>query len=103
MCYIQMRGGLINLKKFLTGFILFILLAASVGIDNASAHSGRTDRLGGHFRTSNCTYMFHHPTSAVTGKTKQQIVNLIIRYNSNYRCTSSLTANKVDWSTVRHR
>lgn len=95
--------GVTTLKKYLIGFLLSVLLVANVGINNASAHSGRTDRLGGHFYRANCTYMFHHPTSAVTGKTKAQIVSLIKKYNSDYKCTRTLTINKVDWNTVRHK
>jgi hypothetical protein len=84
------------LKKILTGLLLSVLLLASVGIDVASAHSGRTDRLGGHFYRANCTYMFHHPTSAVTGKSKATIVSLIKTYNSDYKCTRTLTISKVN-------
>ncbi|MGG1398056.1 hypothetical protein ABE288_09620 [Bacillus salipaludis] len=88
-------------KSFLGLLILCVLNFSSV--TDAFAHSGRTDRLGGHFKRANCTYMFHHPTAAVSGKSKGTIVSLIKKYNSNNKCTRSLTTKKVDWSTVRHK
>ncbi|MCD7032862.1 hypothetical protein LRR81_01380 [Metabacillus sp. GX 13764] len=88
--------------KKLVGILAILIFMFSNSLD-ASAHSGRTDRLGGHFRTANCTYMFHHPTSAVRGKTKTQIVSLIKRYNSNTKCTRTLTIKKVNWNTVKHK
>ncbi|MED3561748.1 hypothetical protein [Bacillus xiapuensis] len=90
------------MKKMFLGLLILCVLSFS-SVTNAFAHPGRTDRLGGHFKRANCTYMFHHPTSAVSGKSKATIVSLIKRYNSNDKCTRSLTINKVNWSTVRHK
>ncbi len=91
------------MKKFLTGFLLSVLLFSSFGIDYTSAHSGRTDNLGGHFKTADCTYMFHKPTASVNGKSKATIVTLIKQNNSNSKCTKTLTAKKVNWNTVKYK
>lgn len=91
------------LKKFLSGFILTVLLFAGLGIDDTSAHSGRTDKLGGHFITKSCSYIFHKPTSTVTGKNKAQIISLIKQNNSNTKCTKTLTEKKVNWNTVKYK
>ncbi|MEK5392692.1 hypothetical protein NSQ59_20250 [Margalitia sp. FSL K6-0131] len=90
------------MKKVITTIIIAAFLFV-VSVNSASAHSGRTDRLGGHFRTSDCVYMFHHPTSQVSGKSKSTIVSLIKKYNSNYKCNRTLTTQKVLWNTVRHK
>ncbi|KQL55266.1 hypothetical protein AN964_18295 [Heyndrickxia shackletonii] len=90
------------MKKVITTIIIGVFFL-TFSVNSASAHSGRTDRLGGHFRTSDCVYMFHHPTSKVSGKSKAKIVSLIKQYNSNYRCTRTLTTKKVLWNTVRHK
>ncbi|UNL86771.1 hypothetical protein [Priestia koreensis] len=89
------------MKKLVGTLAVSILLFANMG--DASAHSGGTDRLGGHFRTKDCVYMFHHPTSAVTGKTQGTIVQLITKYNSNKKCTRTLTTKKVMWNTVKYK
>lgn len=88
-------------KLGVIAILCFFLIAFHV--QDASAHSGRTDSLGGHFRTSDCMYMFHHPTKSVVGKTKSKIVSLIKKYNSNKKCTRSLTTKKVMWSTIRYK
>ncbi|WP_027409789.1 hypothetical protein [Anoxybacteroides tepidamans] len=70
------------------------------GVTDVSAHSGRTDELGGHFYRQNCTYHFHHPTNLTKNKSRAQIINLIKKNNSNNKCTRQLTEKKVDWRSL---
>jgi micrococcal nuclease len=59
------------------------------------AHSGGKDELGGHFKRADCTYHFHGKTSLAQGKTKKQLIPIIKKYNSNNKCTKTLTESKI--------
>jgi micrococcal nuclease len=78
----------------LFSFILMLLMMLPY---TASAHPGALDELGGHFRRSDCIYFLHKPTSiAMQAKNKQELLQLIKKYNSNSACVSSLTVDKID-------
>ncbi|MED4925938.1 thermonuclease family protein [Anoxybacillus geothermalis] len=63
----------------------------------AAAHPGELDELGGHFRNSDCTYLLHEPTAlAKQAKTKEELVELIQKYNGNERCKRNLTPDRID-------
>lgn len=80
--------------KFLlliTAAFLFLSLFPS----QSEAHRGALDKLGGHFRNSDCAYLLHKPTSlAKTAKTKTQLLALIKKHSSN-SCKNKLTVNKI--------
>ncbi|WP_025950005.1 thermonuclease family protein [Geobacillus thermocatenulatus] len=64
---------------------------------SAFAHPGELDELGGHFRGSDCTYLLHEPTAlAKEAKTKEELVQLIQKYNGNERCKRNLTPDRID-------
>jgi micrococcal nuclease len=87
------------MKKYIV--TAFMCATLFIGTNEAFAHPGAREELGGHFKRANCTYHFHSPTKLTKNKTKAQIVSLIKKYNSNNKCTRGLTEKKVDWSTLR--
>ncbi|MDZ5471876.1 thermonuclease family protein [Bacillus sp. 31A1R] len=86
------------MKKLHTTLIIFVtfLIVSILILPNLSeAHSGRLDKLGGHFRTSDCVYELHKPTTlAKKAKTKSEIVTMIKKYSSN-KCKNNLTTSKL--------
>ncbi len=61
------------------------------------AHNGSRDELGGHFRTNDCYYLLHEPTElAKSANNKQELVELIKKYNSNTTCKSTFNEEKLD-------
>jgi micrococcal nuclease len=82
-------------KTYLLLFFSFLILW--IFPQDADAHNGRRDELGGHFRRSDCVYLLHSPTSiAQQAKTKEELVQLIKKYNSNSECVGQLTPDKID-------
>jgi micrococcal nuclease len=82
------------MRKFLTIALSLVMLFGVV--NQAFAHPGALDELGGHFRKADCTYFLHKPTSiARKAKNMQELIALIKKYNSNSACTRGLNANKV--------
>ncbi|WP_248891501.1 thermonuclease family protein [Bacillus methanolicus] len=76
-------------------FITAAFLIMSIFPSQSEAHRGALDKLGGHFRNSDCAYLLHKPTSlAKTAKTKSQLLTLIKKYSSN-SCKNKLTVNKI--------
>lgn len=72
-------------------FLIFTLFP-----NQSSAHPGRFDKLGGHFRNSDCHYLLHKPTKlAKTTKTKAELVTLVKKYSSK-KCKNSLTTSKLE-------
>jgi micrococcal nuclease len=83
--------------KKLTSFILTAILLITIFPGSSSAHNGARDELGGHFRNADCMYLLHSPTSLVkTAKTKNDLVALIQKNNTNKKCVATLTVNKID-------
>lgn len=75
----------------LTTFFIFTFFP-----NHSEAHNGALDKLGGHFRNADCTYLLHKPTSlAKTVKTKEELVSLIKKHSTN-KCKNTLTAKKID-------
>lgn len=78
--------------------LLIVIIAVfffSLFPQQSAAHNGALDKLGGHFRNSDCAYLLHKPTKlAKTAKTKADLVALI-KKNSSNKCKNSLTVNKV--------
>jgi micrococcal nuclease len=78
-------------------YLAAILMAMLILPQLASAHNGSRDELGGHFRSSDCVYFLHEPTSlAKSAINMQELIRLINQYNSNAECASGLSENKVD-------
>jgi micrococcal nuclease len=91
--YKRKRGE--TVKTYLLLFFLFLILW--IFPQDADAHNGRRDELGGHFRRFDCVYLLHSPTSiAQQAKTKEELVQLIKKYNSNSECVGQLTPDKID-------
>ncbi|MDZ5470407.1 thermonuclease family protein [Bacillus sp. 31A1R] len=82
-------------KLTLSLIIITSLLLLSIFPEQTEAHRGRLDKLGGHFRTADCVYELHKPTSlAKKAKTKSELVSLIKKYSSN-KCKNTLTTSKL--------
>ncbi|MFE8702734.1 thermonuclease family protein [Cytobacillus sp. FJAT-54145] len=82
-----------HLVMFFTIFILLLQLNSTSSL----AHNGGRDELGGHFRNSNCTYLLHEPTAlAKEARSIEELLRLIQQYNSNTKCVSNLTIDKID-------
>lgn len=85
------------MKKFLTLFlatslILFIALPVS-------AHNGKRDDLGGHFKAADGIYHFHAKSNLLKGsESKQEIVNMIKKHNSNAD-KYNVSISSVDWAS----
>ncbi|MBM6619108.1 thermonuclease family protein [Bacillus sp. RD4P76] len=78
--------------------ILLLFTSSPLQVD---AHNGALDKLGGHFRNSDCTYLLHKPTSlAKSAKTKAALLTLIKKYSSN-SCKNSLTTSKIDSGSIK--
>lgn len=78
-------------------YVVAIIMAMLILPQLASAHNGSRDELGGHFRSSDCVYFLHEPTSlAKSAINMQELIRLINQYNSNADCASVLSENKVD-------
>jgi micrococcal nuclease len=86
------------MKKYIVTAIMCTTLF--IGINEAFAHSGGKDELGGHFRRADCTSHFHGATNLTKNKSKAQIIALIKKHNSNNKCTRGLTEKKVNWSSL---
>jgi micrococcal nuclease len=75
-------------------FLLLITAAflfLSLFLSQSEAHRGALDKLGGHFRNSDCAYLLHKPTSlAKTANTKTQLFALIKKHSSIRAKTNSL-------------
>ncbi|MCM3717734.1 S-layer homology domain-containing protein [Fictibacillus phosphorivorans] len=91
------------MKYFVKVLALFSVLSAvffNFNASTASAHNGALDELGGHFRTADCVYLLHKPTSlAKTAKNMDELKALITQYNSNATCVKQLNGGtnfKVD-------
>jgi micrococcal nuclease len=83
------------MRKFLTIALSLVMLFGLV--TPTFAHPGALDKLGGHFRKADCTYLLHNPTSiARKAKNMQELIALIKKYNSNSTCTRKLNASKVN-------
>jgi micrococcal nuclease len=85
--------------KCIKVFTIFLFLSLFLGMfsQSADAHRGARDELGGHFRRADCMYLLHEPTSiAQQAKTKEELVQLIKKYNSNSECVGQLTPDKID-------
>jgi micrococcal nuclease len=83
--------------KKLASFILTAILLLTIFPYSSSAHNGARDELGGHFRNADCMYLLHSPTALVkTAKTKNDLVALIQKNNTNKKCVATLTVYKID-------
>ncbi|GCD81376.1 hypothetical protein PTHTG4_04380 [Parageobacillus thermoglucosidasius] len=83
------------MKKFVS--VLAIIVSTAIFPGNSFAHPGALDKLGGHFRKSDCTYLLHEPTPiAMQAKDKAALAQLIKKYNSNSECVRQLTLDKID-------
>lgn len=85
------------MKKLRTILVSCTILTLFLSIfpSQSSAHNGRLDKLGGHFRNSDCSYLLHKPTSlAKKAKTKAALLTLIKKYSSN-TCKNNLTTSKI--------
>ncbi|MED3723412.1 thermonuclease family protein [Geobacillus stearothermophilus] len=81
------------MKRMMIMIVCLVLMAPIY----AAAHRGELDELGGHFRNSDCTYLLHEPTAlAKQAKTKEELVQLIQKYNGNERCKRNLTPDRID-------
>lgn len=81
--------------KFYT-LAAFILIAYLFLPENASAHNGGLDELGGHFRSGDCSYLLHEPTQiAKSASNMEDLIKLIMQYNSN-ACAEELNERKVE-------
>ncbi|MGE8204621.1 thermonuclease family protein [Heyndrickxia sp. NPDC080065] len=86
------------MKKLLSIFSMITIVMIMVALfpNQSFAHKGALDKLGGHFRNSNCHYLLHKPTKlAKTAKTKAELVSLVKKYSSN-KCKNSLTTSKLE-------
>lgn len=87
-------------KKFLMS-LFAIILSFTFVFQDAEAHRGRTDSLGGHFVSATGEYHFHSYSSITNkAKTKMAIVNLILQYNSssdNYNVNVKI----IDWNSYK--
>ncbi|RFU65075.1 thermonuclease family protein [Peribacillus glennii] len=82
-----------KVKKLLIVVATFVFV--SIFPNQPDAHPGGLDKLGGHFRSSDCAYLLHKPTSlAKTAKSKAQLLTLIKKHSSN-SCKNQLTVNKI--------
>jgi micrococcal nuclease len=78
-------------------YVVAILIAMLILPQLASAHNGSRDELGGHFRSMDCVYFLHEPTSlAKNAINMKELIRLINQYNSNADCASGLSESKVD-------
>jgi endonuclease YncB( thermonuclease family) len=83
--------------KKVTSFILTAILLISIFPQSSSAHNGAKDELGGHFRNADCMYLLHSPTALVkTAKTKNDLMTLIQKNNTNKKCVAALTVDKIE-------
>jgi micrococcal nuclease len=83
----------INYISYVAAIILAMLILPQL----ASAHNDSRDELGGHFRSSDCVYLLHVPTSLAKSATNMRdLIRLINQYNSNADCASGLSESKVD-------
>lgn len=81
--------------KFYT-LATFIIMAYLFLPENASAHNGGLDELGGHFRSADCVYLLHEPTRiAKNASNMGDLIKLIMQYNSN-DCADKLNDRKVE-------
>ena len=86
-------------KKVATLFMIVICLFAFSHPQNIYAHAGNLDKLGGHFAVKEKKYHFHKKSSLLAkAKTKQEVVNLINKYNDN-KVKFKITVNSVDWAS----
>ncbi|WP_078553542.1 thermonuclease family protein [Bacillus alkalicellulosilyticus] len=77
-------------------FFIIIIMVLSTFSTVTEAHRGSLDKLGGHFRNADCTYLLHKPTDlAKTAKNKEELVQLVKKHSSN-KCKDTLTAKKID-------
>jgi len=84
------------MKQNYTNFVFFLILFFSTPI-YSMAHNGTTDELGGHFRSNDCMYLLHEPTSlAKTAKNLQELAILIQKYNGNRKCKLQFDESKID-------
>ncbi|WP_227521909.1 thermonuclease family protein [Bacillus solitudinis] len=82
---------------FFFSFSTFYLFAASTG----EAHNGSLDKLGGHFRNTDCKYLLHKPTNLIqTASSKPELFTLIKNNNNNNSCTSELTKEMIDLASA---
>jgi micrococcal nuclease len=90
------------MKKFhITLLIIATFLFLSIFPNQSEAHPGRLDKLGRHFRNSDCHYLLHKPTSlAKKAKTKAELIKLIKKYSSN-SCKNSLTPDKLELGSYK--
>lgn len=96
--YIYLKKGEENMKKLLS-VLLALTLILSVAPLGTDAHNGARDELGGHFAAKTGTYHFHEKSSLLmSAKSKQEVVNLIKKYNSN-ASTYNVSVNSIDWTT----
>lgn len=83
-------------KRLLTFAVITLLLIFGLFPFSSSAHNGEKDELGGHFRTKDCMYFLHEPTSlAKSAENMYELIDLIKQYNSN-GCKKDLTENKIE-------
>lgn len=86
------------IKKLVPFLIVAMCLFSFTYPQNTHAHAGNLDDLGGHFAVKEKKYHFHEKSSLLAkAKTKQEVVNLIKKYNKNKKIT--VTVNSIDWTS----
>lgn len=85
------------MKKLLSVLLALVLVISAAPL-TTDAHNGKQDALGGHFSSKDETYHFHKKSKLLANvKTKQQVVNLIKKYNENADEYKVSTKN-IDWT-----
>jgi micrococcal nuclease len=95
---ISLIGGIfLHFSKRFFYLSIFVMVISFFIQEPTSAHRGGRDELGGHYRSSDCTYFLHDPSSlAKTAKDIDELLSLIKEHNSNLKCSSMLTVNKIE-------
>ncbi|MDM5338493.1 thermonuclease family protein [Fictibacillus enclensis] len=84
-------------NKMFKALLLCCALIIFLPTLSVSAHPGRKDELGGHFRRADCVYLLHTPTAlARSAKNKQELIALIRQNNTNSACVNQLSESKIN-------